>query len=105
MDRLFIYLINIYKRRISPHKGFSCAHRVLYGQESCSSYVKSSIKIYGWRKAISLIPERAKACSHAAKTLEENNGKPKRRKRDDESWYAYCLGEVVGNAACCFIFN
>lgn len=105
MDQLFIYFINIYKRHISPHKGFSCAHRVLYGQESCSSYVKSSIKVCGWKRAILLIPARAHACAMAARKLEEDNSKPKRRKKDDESLAGYCLGEVAGNAACCFLFN
>ncbi|WP_338027215.1 membrane protein insertion efficiency factor YidD [Trichormus azollae] len=32
-----------YQIHISPHKGFQCAHRVLYGSESCSQYIKRVI--------------------------------------------------------------
>lgn len=105
MDHAFIYLINIYKRYLSPYKGYSCAHRVLHGHSSCSSYVKNSIKVRGWKCTLLLVPTRAKECAAAAKTIEENDHKPKRRKKDNDSWTGYCLGEVIGNAACCFLFN
>ena len=52
-----------------------------------------------------LMPTRAHGCAMAARKLEEDNSKSKRRKKDDESWAGYCLGEVIGNAACCFLFN
>jgi putative component of membrane protein insertase Oxa1/YidC/SpoIIIJ protein YidD len=29
-----------YQNNISPHKGFSCPHRLLHGGDSCSDYVK-----------------------------------------------------------------
>ncbi|WP_228061460.1 membrane protein insertion efficiency factor YidD [[Phormidium] sp. LEGE 05292] len=32
--------ISGYQKYLSPHKGFSCAHRILYGGESCSAYIK-----------------------------------------------------------------
>jgi hypothetical protein len=32
-----------YQKYVLPHKGFSCAHRLLYGRKSCSQYVKDAI--------------------------------------------------------------
>lgn len=33
-----VWLIQWYQSYVSPHKGFSCAHRVLTGGKSCSGY-------------------------------------------------------------------
>jgi putative component of membrane protein insertase Oxa1/YidC/SpoIIIJ protein YidD len=41
-----------YQKYVSPHKGFSCAHRLLYGGESCSQYVKGAIAQNGLSRAI-----------------------------------------------------
>lgn len=88
MRGLVIALINFYKKFISPRKGFACAHRVLHGGTSCSSYVREQVEIHGLLKAMALTKARFRSCALAAKTLRaENNDEggdknKKRRKRD-----------------------
>ncbi len=54
-----------YQRHISPHKGFSCAHRLLYGDESCSQYVKRVIAQEGLKVAFVKSRARFQACKQA----------------------------------------
>jgi putative component of membrane protein insertase Oxa1/YidC/SpoIIIJ protein YidD len=54
-----------YQRYISPHKGFICAHRVLYGGESCSQYIKRVIAQEGLNVAFRKSRARFKACKQA----------------------------------------
>jgi putative component of membrane protein insertase Oxa1/YidC/SpoIIIJ protein YidD len=58
--------IKVYQRYISPHKGFSCAHRLLYGGESCSGYVKRAIAQKGLLEALNSSGERFGACKQAS---------------------------------------
>lgn len=62
-------LINFYQRQISPHKGFSCAYRILHRGESCSQYVKGVIQTRGLLPAIPLIRERFRDCQQASQIL------------------------------------
>jgi putative component of membrane protein insertase Oxa1/YidC/SpoIIIJ protein YidD len=81
-------LITGYQRHISPHKGFSCAYRVLHGSESCSAYIKRSILEQGLIEAISLSRQRFQACKSAhqvllsrRQTLQATNRSQRRRDR------------------------
>jgi Uncharacterized conserved protein len=62
-------LINSYQKHISPKKGFSCAHRVLHGGESCSQYIKRIILKQGLLGAIPLSRQRLQACKAANQVL------------------------------------
>jgi len=62
-------LITFYQKKISPRKGFSCAHRILHGGESCSQYIKRTIWEQGWGQALPLIRSRFQACKTANQTL------------------------------------
>ncbi|MEH2191041.1 MAG: membrane protein insertion efficiency factor YidD [Nostoc sp.] len=53
------------QKHISPHKGFACAHRVLYGGESCSGYFKRVIAKEGLKVAFVNSRERFQACKQA----------------------------------------
>ena len=61
--------ISGYQRYISPHKGFSCAHRLLYGSESCSQFVKRTISQYGLIDGIKASRRRFQACKAANQIL------------------------------------
>jgi len=61
--------ISGYQRYISPHKGFSCAHRLLHGGESCSQFVKRMISQHGLVDAMKASRQRFKACRAANQTL------------------------------------
>jgi len=62
-------LITSYQKHISPKKGFSCAHRVLHGGESCSQYIKRIILKQGLLGAIPLSRQRLQACKAANQVL------------------------------------
>ena len=64
-DRILMQGIRGYQRFISPYKGFSCAHRRVYGGISCSAYVKQAIAQMGWKKAFPLVRQRFKDCRRA----------------------------------------
>ncbi|WP_127127937.1 membrane protein insertion efficiency factor YidD [Georgenia sp. SYP-B2076] len=62
-------LIRYYQRRISPRKGWNCAHLVAYGGQSCSAAVRD---IVGRRGVIrGALPSAARfvACYRAATLL------------------------------------
>jgi putative component of membrane protein insertase Oxa1/YidC/SpoIIIJ protein YidD len=63
MRMLALAAITLYRRWISPFKGFSCAHRVYLGGESCSDYGFRVFRDEGFRTGLSLLGRRLHACS------------------------------------------
>jgi putative component of membrane protein insertase Oxa1/YidC/SpoIIIJ protein YidD len=59
------FAIRDYQRYISPHKGFSCAHRKLHGEASCSGYFRESVANEGLSKSLQLFPDRLAECKEA----------------------------------------
>lgn len=66
---LVINLIRDYQKFLSPHKGFSCAYRVLHGGESCSQYFKRVVGEDGILIAISSAKNRFRECREANENL------------------------------------
>jgi putative component of membrane protein insertase Oxa1/YidC/SpoIIIJ protein YidD len=60
-----VMLITGYQRYLSPHKGFSCAHRIWHQGESCSQYVKRVVAEQGLGAAIPLVRQRFRDCRAA----------------------------------------
>ncbi|AFZ60036.1 membrane protein insertion efficiency factor YidD [Anabaena cylindrica FACHB-243] len=54
-----------YQQHISPYKGFVCAHRVLYGGESCSGYIKRVIAQEGLKAGFVKSRVRFQSCQQA----------------------------------------
>ena len=61
--------IEFYQKSISPQKGFDCPHRVLYGSQSCSSYVKNLLTQQSLLSTVKLSTQRFQACSRASQIL------------------------------------
>jgi len=78
---LALTAIGGYQKFISPHKGFSCAHRVLYGCESCSQYFKQVIAEEGIFTAISNAKGRFQECREANEILKARRAKCRARKK------------------------
>lgn len=74
---LAVTAISSYQKFISPHKGFSCAHRVLYGCESCSQYFKQVIAEEGILTAIANAKGRFQECREANEILKKRREKYK----------------------------
>ena len=62
-------LITGYQKYLSPFKGFSCAHRVLHGSESCSQHVKQTILQKGLSDAWPDSRQRFRDCRSAYLTI------------------------------------
>lgn len=92
-DRIAVAAIGGYQRHLSPHKGFSCAHRVLYGDLSCSEYVKHQIQAAGLARGIVMARQRFAACREANQILRsqwESNGNIQSRSRKKRFWRDNC---------------
>lgn len=63
--KISVTAIASYQRHISPHKGFQCAHRVLYGGDSCSQFIKRVIAEEGLKVALLKSQTRFQACKQA----------------------------------------
>ncbi|AFY30901.1 membrane protein insertion efficiency factor YidD [Calothrix sp. PCC 7507] len=72
-----------YQKHISPHKGFVCAHRVLYGGESCSQYIKRVVAEDGLKAAFVKSRERFPACKQANQILRWEKIHSRRSQGDD----------------------
>ncbi|MBP0021586.1 MAG: membrane protein insertion efficiency factor YidD [Cyanobacteria bacterium SBLK] len=76
-----VELIRSYQKFLSPYKGFSCAHRTLYGGESCSQYVKKTLLEQDLRSAIALSRQRFTDCKTAKIILRSEELEQKKKKR------------------------
>ena len=78
---LAVTAISGYQKFISPHKGFACAHRVLYGCDSCSQYFKRMIAEEGIIQAIANAKGRFQECREASEILKSRRAKCRTRKK------------------------
>lgn len=62
-----------YQRWISPHKGYSCAHRVLNGGSSCSEFGRKVVLRFGLLRFLLLQRRRFTRCAHAYAVLQANS--------------------------------
>lgn len=65
ISSMIVGLIDFYQRRISPYKGYQCAHRIHHDGLSCSEYAKQTIVVSGIAAAFPLIRSRFIDCRHA----------------------------------------
>jgi putative component of membrane protein insertase Oxa1/YidC/SpoIIIJ protein YidD len=68
--------INGYQRYISPYKGYSCAHRLLWGGASCSEYVKQIVAKEDLITAIKKSRQRFRDCTKANRILRSQTTPP-----------------------------
>lgn len=69
LDAATLRAIALYRRRLSRHKGFRCAHAALYGGESCSAAVARIIRADGLWSGRGRIVARFAACRVAHTAL------------------------------------
>ena len=83
--KISVYTITQYQKHISPHKGFVCAHRRLYGGESCSEHIKQTIIKEGLGHILAKSKLRFASCKQANFILksqtEETEEKPQKKKK------------------------
>jgi len=75
LDALLVGVIDFYQTRLSPLKGFRCAHRARHGGPSCSQVVKNAIRRGGVMAGWTALKRRAAACRRAFLALKaDTNG-------------------------------
>jgi putative component of membrane protein insertase Oxa1/YidC/SpoIIIJ protein YidD len=60
-----IALVGGYQRYISPRKGYSCAHRMAHGGDSCSQYIKNALSDTSLFEVTLLANQRFRDCNLA----------------------------------------
>jgi putative component of membrane protein insertase Oxa1/YidC/SpoIIIJ protein YidD len=58
-----VAIIGGYQHHLSPRKGYSCSHRIVYGGDSCSEYVKKTLADKSLVEATLLARQRFKECN------------------------------------------
>ncbi|MGL4309865.1 MAG: membrane protein insertion efficiency factor YidD [Paracoccaceae bacterium] len=86
--RAALWAIGQYRRHLSPRKGYGCAHRILFGGQSCSVFADRTITEHGIRRAISQIFARFAACRDAAEKLRAE--RERGDKRNDRPLWRDC---------------
>jgi putative component of membrane protein insertase Oxa1/YidC/SpoIIIJ protein YidD len=113
-------LIDLYQQRISPNKGFVCAHNALHHEGGCSGFGKAAVAGYGVIKGIGLIAVRLAECAASATILQTSSLDPGSGRGEGGRWPEHspdyseatasseCLKgvgiEVLANSAsCCLV--
>jgi putative component of membrane protein insertase Oxa1/YidC/SpoIIIJ protein YidD len=65
-----IHSIQLYQRHLSPRKGYSCPHRMLYSEDSCSDHVKNLFIRQDLTSAVQMSVQRFRSCALAAQKLQ-----------------------------------
>ena len=116
LDWFCLRAIAFYQSRISPRKGWRCAHARLNGGTGCSGFVREAIEIYGLRAALPQIRARFGECKLAAQDLraqnasDANSDENSRAKRNrqfgwgdqvcvDFNWFC-CAESLLDGSAC-----
>ena len=92
---LAVIAIAGYQKFISPYKGFSCAHRVLYGCESCSQYFKRVIAEEGLSVAIANAKGRFQECREANEILKSRRAKCGKHRKKQNKYFASRLSANI----------
>lgn len=69
---VIISCIKFYQQFISHRKGYCCAHRVLYGESSCSMYVRRAFEKRNSFSAFRLSLKRFQLCKEASLILNQD---------------------------------
>jgi putative component of membrane protein insertase Oxa1/YidC/SpoIIIJ protein YidD len=86
--------IGIYRRRISPYKGFKCASARINGGVSCSMAIEAILREHGMWRGLPLIRTQLDRCRTASVMLAEqandNDADPNTPKRRKQEKRGFC---------------
>ena len=78
VNNILINLILTYQKYLSPHKGYCCAHSVLHGNSSCSSWAVRILKKQRASLLLPLMKRRFQACNKAHEKLKKEESETKK---------------------------
>lgn len=79
MRHFFIFLITLYQKYLSPHKGFKCAYACYHNSLSCSGAVKKIIAEQGLISGWPLICKQFQDCRLAYDAMQQDDDNGNRR--------------------------
>lgn len=83
MRHIVIASIHLYRRYISPYKGFCCAYRMHTGRASCSELGLRTVQRYGAFVGVAVLRRRLYLCGVAHRRCTPPNRRPHRSQRGD----------------------
>lgn len=96
MGTLAVASIDLYRRYVSPYKGFKCAHNALHRRGSCSAFGRLVFARKAFLDAVALMRRRFAQCKaaamvlHAAPLRAEAETEEDRAKRRTRDWPCDC---------------
>jgi putative component of membrane protein insertase Oxa1/YidC/SpoIIIJ protein YidD len=69
MSALAVAGIDLYRRYLSPLKGFRCAHHAVHGRGSCSTFGRNVYGRFRFLEATRLLRQRFVECKEAARRV------------------------------------
>lgn len=100
--KLALGVLHFYRRFISPHKGFACAHRVAFGGPSCSDFALVLITQNGLGSSARPIWQRLHECRKAYDLLLAERPKEDKDKNDSKACGDKALRGVVEQVTGCW---
>lgn len=76
INLILIFFIELYQKYISPYKGYTCSHRLVYGGDSCSECIKKIFYTQDLATAIKLSRNRFRDCTKAGEILVKTRNLP-----------------------------
>lgn len=86
MTTLAVGAIGVYRRYLSPWKGFRCAHAALHGRGSCSDFGLRVYERHPFATATALMRRRFAACRRAYLTLVAGSRSEDEEKERRRTW-------------------
>lgn len=80
---LILSIIRFYQRRLSPHKGFSCAYSDLTGRASCSHLGFRAVRRFGALSGLAIARRRTALCGVAYRRYAPVTARHLRSQRGD----------------------
>lgn len=109
--QIVVGLIHLYRRFLSPHKGFKCPHHMVHGQGSCSDFGLEALRGEGLIRGMKAIKQRFVDCKCAAVSItstqnqspkndtKDTEKSAKKKKAKDGGWGAACADFGLGGLA------
>ncbi len=112
INKLALFSISFYQKRISPKKGYSCAYSAYYNDLSCSSYCKKEIQDNGLILGVYKTIDRLKKCKQASSKIKEKRKElkskatgtlqeDKKECQNMDGCEKLMFAEAAGEVACC----
>ena len=94
LDATAIAAIGVYRRYLSPYKGFCCAYRSVTGRRSCSAYAQAIARRLGALALLQALPRQFARCKAAyVRWRAQPEGEKQRRnarRNGRERWWEKC---------------